>query len=142
MKNFTLKLNFVGDFLCVFRIMESLNLLRYLLIRDKERHNEVGCDPNLSSLLQKLHFPACSWCVCDPQTGIWSELCTVEENYLKPLRTGLNMSRAHYEAELKSTKEKKRKNSTAGQYTTVNKTAYLFYLSSIESDCVFVCVFP
>ncbi|XP_060762480.1 glomulin, FKBP associated protein a [Neoarius graeffei] len=66
------------------RIMESLNLLRYLLIRDKERHNE---------------------------TGIWSELCVIEENYLKPLRMGLNMSRAHYEAELKSTKEKK--NSTA-----------------------------
>ncbi|KAF5894482.1 glomulin, partial [Clarias magur] len=67
------------------RIMESLNLLRYLLIRDKEWQNE---------------------------TGIWSELCMIEENYLKPLRTGLNMSRAHYEAELKSTKEK-RKNSAA-----------------------------
>ncbi|TST47741.1 Glomulin [Bagarius yarrelli] len=62
------------------RIMESLNLLRYLLIKDKE------------------------WC---NETGIWTELCTIEENYLKPLRTGLNMSRAHYEAELKSTKEKK-----------------------------------
>ncbi|KAF7692319.1 glomulin, FKBP associated protein a [Silurus meridionalis] len=61
------------------RIMESLNLLRYLLIRDKEWSNE---------------------------TGIWSELCAIEENYLKPLRTGLNMSRAHYEAELKSTKGK------------------------------------
>ncbi|KAI5092602.1 glomulin isoform X1, partial [Silurus meridionalis] len=67
------------------RIMESLNLLRYLLIRDKEWSNE---------------------------TGIWSELCAIEENYLKPLRTGLNMSRAHYEAELKSTKGKK--NTTAG----------------------------
>lgn len=58
-------------------------------------------------------------CVCDrvcvPQTGIWSELCTIEENYLKPLRTGLNMSRAHYEAELKSTKEKKNSSSSAGQ---------------------------
>ncbi|KAB5535924.1 hypothetical protein PHYPO_G00123490 [Pangasianodon hypophthalmus] len=67
------------------RIMESLNLLRYLLIRDKEWHNE---------------------------TGIWTELCMIEQNYLKPLRTGLNMSRAHYEAELKNMKEKK-KNSTA-----------------------------
>ncbi|KAM9439201.1 glomulin, FKBP associated protein a isoform 1-T2 [Clarias gariepinus] len=67
------------------RIMESLNLLRYLLIRDKE---------------------------CQNETGIWSELCMIEENYLKPLRTGLNMSRAHYEAELRSTKEK-RKNSAA-----------------------------
>lgn len=62
------------------RIMESLNLLRYLLIRDKEWRNE---------------------------TGIWTELCTIEESYLKPLRMGLNMSRAHYEADLKSTKEKK-----------------------------------
>ncbi|KAI5608893.1 glomulin isoform X1 [Silurus asotus] len=71
------------------RIMESLNLLRYLLIRDKEWSNE---------------------------TGIWSELCAIEENYLKPLRTGLNMSRAHYEAELKSTKGKKI--SAAARYLT------------------------
>ncbi|XP_069049985.1 glomulin, FKBP associated protein a [Lepisosteus oculatus] len=63
------------------RVMESLNLLRYLLIRDKE------------------------W---DNQTGIWTELYKIEENYLKPLRTGLNMSKAHYEAELKSTKEIKK----------------------------------
>ncbi|XP_076838140.1 glomulin, FKBP associated protein a isoform X2 [Brachyhypopomus gauderio] len=62
------------------RIMESLNLLRYLLIRDKEWENE---------------------------TGIWTELYKIEDNYLKPLRTGLNMSRAHYEAELKRTKEHK-----------------------------------
>ncbi|XP_066508152.1 glomulin-like [Hoplias malabaricus] len=62
------------------RIMESLNLLRYLLIRDKEWEN---------------------------QTGIWGELYKIEDNFLKPLRTGLNMSKAHYEAELKSTKENK-----------------------------------
>uniref|UniRef100_A0A4W4FFT9 Glomulin, FKBP associated protein a n=1 Tax=Electrophorus electricus TaxID=8005 RepID=A0A4W4FFT9_ELEEL len=60
------------------RIMESLNLLRYLLIRDKEWENE---------------------------TGIWTELYKIEDNYLKPLRTALNMSRAHYEAELKRNKE-------------------------------------
>lgn len=63
------------------RIMESLNLLRYMLIRDKEWENE---------------------------TGIWTELYKIEDNYLKPLRTGLNMSKAHYEAELKSTKENKK----------------------------------
>ncbi|XP_016132621.1 glomulin, FKBP associated protein a [Sinocyclocheilus grahami] len=63
------------------RIMESLNLLRYMLIRDKEWENE---------------------------TGIWTELYKIEDNYLKPLRTGLNMSKAHYEAELKSAKENKK----------------------------------
>ncbi|XP_036410423.1 glomulin, FKBP associated protein a [Megalops cyprinoides] len=63
------------------RVMESLNLLRYLLIRDKEWENE---------------------------TGIWTELYKIEDYYLKPLRVGLNMSKAHYEAELKSTKENRR----------------------------------
>ncbi|KAJ8270906.1 hypothetical protein GJAV_G00120600 [Gymnothorax javanicus] len=63
------------------RIMESLNLLRYLLIRDKEWDNE---------------------------TGIWTELYKIEDYYLKPLRLGLNMSRAHYEAELKSTEENRK----------------------------------
>ncbi|NP_001007416.1 glomulin, FKBP associated protein a [Danio rerio] len=63
------------------RIMESLNLLRYMLIRDKEWDNE---------------------------TGIWTELYKIEDNYLKPMRTGLNMSKAHYEAELRSTKENRK----------------------------------
>uniref|UniRef100_A0A3P8YSY3 Glomulin, FKBP associated protein a n=1 Tax=Esox lucius TaxID=8010 RepID=A0A3P8YSY3_ESOLU len=60
------------------RIMESLSLLRYLLLRDKEWEN---------------------------QTGIWTELYKIEDNYMKPLRIGLNMSKAHYEAELSNTKE-------------------------------------
>ncbi|XP_030630198.1 glomulin, FKBP associated protein a [Chanos chanos] len=73
------------------RIMESLNLLRYLLIRDKEWKNE---------------------------TGIWTELYKIEDNYLKPLRTGLNMSKAHYEAELNSAKDSK-KSSTGESKTPV-----------------------
>uniref|UniRef100_A0AAR2JJ46 Glomulin, FKBP associated protein a n=1 Tax=Pygocentrus nattereri TaxID=42514 RepID=A0AAR2JJ46_PYGNA len=67
------------------RIMESLNLLRYLLIRDKEWENE---------------------------TGIWSELHKIEDSFLKPLRMGLNMSKAHYEAELKNAKENKKSSGT------------------------------
>ncbi|KAM8930035.1 glomulin [Pelodytes ibericus] len=63
------------------RIMASLNLLRYLFIKDKETNNE---------------------------TGIWTELNKIEHDYLKPIHTGLNMSRAHYEAEMKSTIEKKK----------------------------------
>ncbi|XP_035882311.1 glomulin isoform X2 [Phyllostomus discolor] len=60
------------------RIMASLNLLRYLVIKDNENDN---------------------------QTGLWTELGKIENNYLKPLHTGLNMSKAHYEAEIKNSQE-------------------------------------
>ncbi|XP_048352383.1 glomulin isoform X2 [Sphaerodactylus townsendi] len=68
------------------RIMASLNLLRYLVIRDNENDN---------------------------QTCVWKELHKIEQNFLKPLHTGLNMSRAHYEAEIKNKKEKKRESHTS-----------------------------
>lgn len=59
------------------------------------------------------------WTSCDVlQTGIWTELYKIEDNYLKPLRTGLNMSKAHYEAELKSTKDNK-KLSTKGVHYSI-----------------------
>lgn len=64
------------------RIMESLNLLRYLVIRDKVTEN---------------------------QTGIWTELYKIEDTFMKPLRVGVNMSRAHYEKELHNTMETKKK---------------------------------
>lgn len=60
------------------RIMASLNLLRYLVIKDNEKDN---------------------------QTGLWTELAKIENNFLKPLHTGLNMSKAHYEAEIKNSQE-------------------------------------
>nr|XP_046264324.1 glomulin, FKBP associated protein a [Scatophagus argus]XP_046264325.1 glomulin, FKBP associated protein a [Scatophagus argus] len=63
------------------RIMESLNLLRYLVIRDKVTEN---------------------------QTGIWTELYKIEDTFIKPLRVGVNMSRAHYERELHNTMEAKK----------------------------------
>uniref|UniRef100_A0A5F9DRN3 Glomulin, FKBP associated protein n=1 Tax=Oryctolagus cuniculus TaxID=9986 RepID=A0A5F9DRN3_RABIT len=62
----------------LFRIMASLNLLRYLIIKDNENDN---------------------------QTGVWTELGKIENNFLKPLHTGLNMSKAHYEAEIKNSQE-------------------------------------
>ncbi|XP_068605112.1 glomulin, FKBP associated protein a [Brachionichthys hirsutus] len=63
------------------RIMEALNLLRYLIIRDKVTQN---------------------------QTGIWTELYKIEDAFTKPLRVGVNMSRAHYERELHAAVETKR----------------------------------
>uniref|UniRef100_A0A3B5LP24 Glomulin, FKBP associated protein a n=1 Tax=Xiphophorus couchianus TaxID=32473 RepID=A0A3B5LP24_9TELE len=65
------------------RFMESLNLLRYLVIRDKVTEN---------------------------QTGVWTELYKIEDTFMKPLRVGVNMSRAHYEQELQDTRKKKKKN--------------------------------
>lgn len=42
------------------------------------------------------------------QTGIWTELYKIEDTFIKPLRVGVNMSRAHYERELHNTMETKR----------------------------------
>ncbi|XP_073427558.1 glomulin [Dendrobates tinctorius] len=61
------------------RIMASLNLLRYLVIKDENN-----------------------------ETCVWSELDKIERDFIKPLHTGLNMSKAHYEAEIRNTNEKKK----------------------------------
>ncbi|XP_074524797.1 glomulin, FKBP associated protein b [Halichoeres trimaculatus] len=60
------------------RVMESLNLLRYLLIRDKELRSK---------------------------TDVWEELCRLKDEYLKMLRVCISMSRGYYSAELKALRE-------------------------------------
>ncbi|CAB1438373.1 unnamed protein product [Pleuronectes platessa] len=60
------------------RIMESLNLLRFLLIKDK---------------------------VLWSQTDVWEELVRIKDEYLKMLRVCISMSRAYYSAELKALRE-------------------------------------
>ncbi|XP_077471216.1 glomulin, FKBP associated protein a isoform X2 [Stigmatopora argus] len=65
------------------RVMEALNLLRYLIIRDKVTENK---------------------------TGIWTELYKIEDVFTKPLRVGINMSRAHYERELNTITDQDKKN--------------------------------
>ncbi|XP_054835509.1 glomulin isoform X2 [Eublepharis macularius] len=75
------------------RIMASLNLLRYLVIKDNENDN---------------------------QTCVWTELTKIEQNFLKPLHTGLNMSRAHYEAEIKNKRENKRESHTSKTICSVS----------------------
>ncbi|KAI5628289.1 glomulin, FKBP associated protein b [Silurus asotus] len=61
------------------RIMVSLNLLRYLLIRERAR-----------------------------PTGIWNDLCIIAENYIKTLRVCLGMSKSYYGSELKRFHEDKK----------------------------------
>nr|XP_057928451.1 glomulin-like isoform X2 [Doryrhamphus excisus] len=60
------------------KIMESLNLLRYLLIRDKP----------LSS-----------------NADVWEQLSRMREEYTKMLRVCISMSRAYYMAELKALRD-------------------------------------
>jgi len=55
-------------------VMASLNLLRYLLIRD----------PSTKNL-----------------SGVWSVRDSFQKDFLQPLRKGLDLSRAHYQLELK-----------------------------------------
>ncbi|XP_068564116.1 glomulin-like [Cebidichthys violaceus] len=57
------------------RVMESLNLLRYLLIRDKELRSA---------------------------TDVWEELSGIKEEYLKTLRVCIGISRGYYSSELKA----------------------------------------
>uniref|UniRef100_A0A673JMC6 Glomulin, FKBP associated protein b n=1 Tax=Sinocyclocheilus rhinocerous TaxID=307959 RepID=A0A673JMC6_9TELE len=61
------------------RVMESLNLLRYLLIQ--ERNNS---------------------------TGIWIDLCHIADSYTKLLRLCLSMSKSYYRTELKRLREDKK----------------------------------
>ncbi|XP_012737969.2 glomulin [Fundulus heteroclitus] len=58
------------------KVMESLNLLRYLLMQDKELNADVR-----------------------------EELCRIKDEYLKMLRVCISMSRAYYSAEMKALKE-------------------------------------
>ncbi|XP_042339975.1 glomulin-like [Plectropomus leopardus] len=60
------------------RIMECLNLLRYLFIRDKELRSN---------------------------TDVWEELCRIKDEYLKMLRVCISISRGYYSAELKALRE-------------------------------------
>ena len=62
----------------VDRIMGALNMLRYLVIRDK---------------------PA------DNLTGVWSHVPEIRSKYCEVLHKGINLSRVHYELELKNTKK-------------------------------------
>ncbi|NXA34019.1 GLMN protein, partial [Eudromia elegans] len=74
------------------RIMASLNLLRYLMIKDSEYDN---------------------------QTGVWTMLAKIEQSFLKPLHVGLNMSKAHYEAEIKNKKENRRDSNNSNTVCSV-----------------------
>ncbi|KFV95486.1 Glomulin, partial [Eurypyga helias] len=74
------------------RIMASLNLLRYLVIKD---------------------------CESDNQTGVWTALGKIEQKFLKPLHVGLNMSKVHYEAEIKKKKENRREGHSSNTVCSV-----------------------
>ena len=61
-------------------VLGALNLLRYLILRDNPKENV---------------------------TGIWDMVGSLDKKYCDPLRTGVNMSRAHYKMEMDKTKKGK-----------------------------------
>ncbi|CAL8309501.1 unnamed protein product [Lota lota] len=60
------------------RVMEGLNLLRYLLIRDKEWKSKLS---------------------------VWEELCRIKDDHLKMMRVCITMSRTYYINEVKTLRE-------------------------------------
>ena len=74
-------------------IMATLNLLRYLVLRD-----------------------SCSSCL----TGIWSMVTWLEKDYLSALRTGLDMSVGHYQLELNNLKTQSHSGGGEGIMSTVS----------------------
>lgn len=76
------------------RIVTSLNLLRYLLLRDSKEKNI---------------------------TGIWDLTNHVSESFISPLTTGLDLSRAHYKQSLKDATVKGKEKGLVNTVVTVNK---------------------
>uniref|UniRef100_A0A672ZAM0 Glomulin, FKBP associated protein a n=1 Tax=Sphaeramia orbicularis TaxID=375764 RepID=A0A672ZAM0_9TELE len=64
------------------------------------------------------------------QTGVWTELYKIEDSFMKPLRVGLNMSRAHYEKELHSTMDSK-KSKGKGQHHSCFYFSSFFHFSLV-----------
>ncbi|KAM4629244.1 LOW QUALITY PROTEIN: glomulin-like [Polymixia lowei] len=92
------------------RIMECLNLLRYLLIRDGEWRSTVSlsnqCDVLQSDVCLLVRLMQNTDGLFLPfLTGVWAELCRIKDEYLKMLRVCLSISRAYYAAELKALRD-------------------------------------
>ncbi|KAM9384791.1 glomulin-like [Pholidichthys leucotaenia] len=81
------------------KIMENLNLLRYLMIRDKELRKNAA---------------------------MWEKLCKYKDEFVKMLRVCIGMSRAYYSSELKALREaqklKAKESRNAAQSSKLVKT--------------------
>lgn len=69
------------------RIMAAMKLLRVVLAADR---------------------------MADNQTGIWNLMPLIEQNYLRTLHTAIELSKSHYELELRRTREQRSKDATTG----------------------------
>lgn len=81
--------------------MESLNLLRYILIRDAELRTSVS--ERTSKLPARL--PVTDELLCPLQADVWDELCRLKDEYVKTLRVCIGISRAYYSSQLKALRE-------------------------------------
>lgn len=85
-------------------VSEPAALPRHQGQSDREPGEFVRCSPRC----RVSDLPGSRSCFGILQTGIWTELSKIEETFIKPLRVGVNMSRAHYKMELHNTQEAKK----------------------------------
>lgn len=90
--------------------MESLNLLRYLVLRDNILKNAVS-----QTYLTPTNILAAIWLLQKPsnfprffQVGVWAEVCRLKDKYLTILRVCISLSRTYYCAEVKSLREEQK----------------------------------
>lgn len=109
---------FVGNFNNIFFFRQIDGVSEPAALPDHQRQSDREPGENRFQLsimgfcfIFCLHFFFAAICA---QTGIWTELYKIEDTFTKPLRVGLNMTRAHYEKELQNTMEDK-KAKTRGQ---------------------------
>lgn len=99
---------------------------------DREPGEFLRCSPPDAVLLtSRAHVPGFGVL----QTGIWTELCKIEDAFIKPLRVGVNMSRAHYKMELHNTQEAK-KSGAKGQITVPVSVASQMLLAVTSSPAL------
>jgi len=103
--------------------MESLNLLRYLLINEREISVRFFIQQFIKTLyLYFHHVLLIRPTTCYFQTGIWIDLRHIAESYTKLLRVCLSMSKSYYGKELKRLREDKK-------IKAKGNTCFVFFLS-------------
>lgn len=119
------------------RIMEALNLLRFLLLRDLRT-------PVSQFTLRR--SSAC-WHPADGcsrllQAAVWEELHRIKDDFLQMLRVSISLSRNCYSAELKALREERRLAAKGGSGSGQPLTLQAFHHSSFPTDAILLLQRP
>lgn len=121
--------------------MESLNLLRYLVLRDNILRNAVS-----KTYLTPTIILVAIWLLQKPSTfprffqvGVWAEVCRLKDKYLTILRVCISLSRTYYCAEVKSLREEQKqkakgKNELPGSLIVYHSLFEIQYLNCVLTE--------